>query len=137
MSDLGMCQLQMLNLYFTHYSFDKKRIDGEVKLNTNFAINYLKAEDDNQIQVIIDTKICDDNNLLDITLQTVGEFKLVKKSGDENFDKGIMTKNTVAIMFPYIRSQISLMTTQPGMAPILLPPINVDALVEAKLNSNN
>ena len=28
------------------------------------------------------------------------------------------------IMFPFIRSQVTLLTTQPGMTPIVLPPIN-------------
>jgi preprotein translocase subunit SecB len=27
-------------------------------------------------------------------------------------------------MFPFIRSQVTLLTTQPGMTPIVLPPIN-------------
>ena len=41
-----------------------------------------------------------------------------------------MKKNTVAIMFPFIRSQVSILTTQPGMIPIVMPPININALVE-------
>lgn len=49
----------------------------------------------------------------------------------ENYDREdvIVNNNTIAIMFPFIRSQVSLMTTQPGMMPIVLPPINT-----AKLN---
>ena len=34
----------------------------------------------------------------------------------------LIKSNTVAIMFPFIRSQVSLLTTQPGMTPIVLPP---------------
>ncbi len=48
-------------------------------------------------------------------------------NGDE--DK-IIKYNTVAIMFPFIRSQVSLLTTQPGMSPILLPPIDTSKLVD-------
>ena len=39
-------------------------------------------------------------------------------------ESDIIKKNTVAIMFPFVRSQISLLTTQPDMVPIVLPPIN-------------
>ena len=39
-------------------------------------------------------------------------------------EENIVKTNTVAIMFPFIRSQVTLLTTQPGMTPIVLPPIN-------------
>ncbi len=38
-------------------------------------------------------------------------------------EENIVKTNTVAIMFPFIRSQVTLLTTQPGMTPIVLPPI--------------
>ena len=41
----------------------------------------------------------------------------------------IIEKNTIAIMFPYIRSYISMITTQPGMNPIVLPQMNIAAMV--------
>ncbi len=33
-------------------------------------------------------------------------------------------------MFPFVRSYITLLTTQPGMEPIVLPAINVLSLVK-------
>lgn len=45
----------------------------------------------------------------------------------ENMD--ILEKNTIAIMFPYIRSYISIITTQPGMNPIVLPAMNIVAMI--------
>lgn len=41
----------------------------------------------------------------------------------------ILEKNTIAIMFPYIRSYISIITTQPGMNPIVLPAMNIVAMI--------
>lgn len=41
----------------------------------------------------------------------------------------MLEKNTLAIMFPYIRSYVSIITTQPGMNPIVLPAMNIIALV--------
>ena len=41
----------------------------------------------------------------------------------------MLEKNTIAIMFPYIRSYISSITTQPGMSPIVLPAMNIVAMV--------
>ena len=42
----------------------------------------------------------------------------------------LIEKNTIAIMFPYIRSHISTITSQPGMMPIVLPPINIAAMLK-------
>lgn len=42
----------------------------------------------------------------------------------------IITKNTVAILFPYLRSQVTLMTAQPDIEPVVIPAININALLK-------
>ena len=42
----------------------------------------------------------------------------------------IMYQNAVAIIFPYIRSQITLLTAQPGIDPVVLQPFNIAQMVE-------
>lgn len=42
----------------------------------------------------------------------------------------LVERNAIAIMFPYLRSYISLLTTQPGMNPIVLPAINIMSLLK-------
>jgi len=42
----------------------------------------------------------------------------------------LINKNAVAILMPYVRSQLSLITAQPGMECIVMPPINVSAMME-------
>ena len=42
----------------------------------------------------------------------------------------IVTKNTVAILFPYLRSQVTLMTAQPDIEPVVIPAININALLK-------
>ena len=45
-------------------------------------------------------------------------------------------QNATAIIFPYIRSQISLLTAQPGMKPVVIPPMNIAAIASvAERNS--
>ena len=63
-----------------------------------------------------------------LTLETVGLFR-VEKVDKETYDQ-LIKSNTVAIMFPYIRSQVSLLTTQPGIQPIMIPTMNINALIE-------
>lgn len=48
-----------------------------------------------------------------------------------------MRQNAVAILFPYIRSQISLLTAQPETTPIVLPPLNIAQLVEDAMKKDH
>lgn len=48
----------------------------------------------------------------------------------EQENRRMLEKNTIAIMFPYIRSYISIITTQPGMMPIVLPAMNIVAMID-------
>lgn len=48
----------------------------------------------------------------------------------------MLEKNTIAIIFPYIRSYISIITTQPGMPPIVLPAMNIIAMVNDQKGKN-
>ena len=47
-----------------------------------------------------------------------------------NFEQ--LKPNAVAIMFPFLRSQISLLTTQPDMIPVVLPAININKLLKTE-----
>ena len=66
-----------------------------------------------------------------IRLDTVGIFTIENFELDRDLNERILKANTVAIMFPYIRSQISLLTTQPGLHPVMLPPMNINALLDS------
>ena len=44
--------------------------------------------------------------------------------------KSLIQKNAVAIMMPYVRSQLTLLTSQPGVDPIVMPPLNINAMLD-------
>ena len=44
----------------------------------------------------------------------------------------LIERNTLAIMFPYFRSYVSTLTTQPGMTPIVLPAMNIMTMLAQK-----
>lgn len=72
--------------------------------------------------------------LLEITISDIDKKLYVNVKGRAVFatqqeNREILEKNTIAIMFPYFRSYISLITTQPGMNPIVLPAMNIVAMV--------
>lgn len=66
----------------------------------------------------------------DLFVKVVASAKFTMDNDDPKLKQTIMNNNAVAIMFPFIRSQVTLLTTQPGMSPIVLPPINTARFVK-------
>lgn len=129
------CKLQMLDLYFSKFDFtqERKSSNESAEYITSLTINYaVNKSDDTRIKIIIDTNVKNKTESISVNLQTVGIFKIDKGDMEEAVYEQLMKANTVAIMLPYIRSQISLITTQPGIIPVMMPPINVSSLVEMK-----
>jgi preprotein translocase subunit SecB len=125
------CKLQLHDLYFSRFDFSLSREDQNTDYNTSFKIEYaIGKSDDSKIKVTIDTSITNKTNTLNLNLQTVALFSIEKEEVDNTLYEQLIKQNTVAIVFPFIRSQVSLLTTQPGIQPILIPPINVAALIE-------
>lgn len=126
------CKMQMLDLYFSEFSFVHKReIPCSQEYDTSFQINYaVSNEDENKIKVTIDTSVKDKAESVSVELQTVGIFNIEKQDIEDKLYAHLVKVNTIAIMLPFIRSQISLLTTQPGITPIMLQPINVNAIVD-------
>lgn len=123
------CKLQMLDLYFSKFSFTQERGKDNTEYSSSFNIEYsVNSQDDSKIRVTIDTSVQSKDDGIVLTLETVGLFR-VEKVDKETYDQ-LIKSNTVAIMFPYIRSQVSLLTTQPGIQPIMIPTMNINALIE-------
>lgn len=123
------CKLQMLDLYFSKFSFEQERGKDNAEYSSSFNIEYsVNSQDDSKIRVIIDTSVQSKDNGIVLTLETVGLFR-IEKTDKENYEQ-LIKANTVAIMFPYIRSQVSLLTTQPGIQPIMIPAMNINAFIE-------
>ena len=78
----------------------------------------------------------DGDYLVELTLRIADEEKyfFVEATAQATFfmegSKGDrFAQNMLAIMFPYLRSYVSLLTTQPEIPPIVLPTMNIVAMV--------
>lgn len=49
---------------------------------------------------------------------------------DEETKKTLIHKNSVAIMMPYVRSELTLLTSQPDVEPVVMPPLNINAMLD-------
>lgn len=73
--------------------------------------------------------------MLSLTLADKNEEIYIHVKGKALFhttsdNRILIQKNTLAIMFPYLRSYITSLTANPGFTPIVLPPMNIVAMLE-------
>ena len=80
------------------------------------------------VKYFINTRAVNEEENLKLYIQAVGFFKLNSEDMTEEISEQILKRNTVAIMFPFIRSQVSLLTTQPGLMPVMIQPIDFNSI---------
>lgn len=122
--------LKMQNLCFSEMSMSRNiEYFGKVEANVIFDIEYKKLAE-KSVRVIISLQIKGQGEL-SIKMCEQADFELVNAEIlDADMQLSMLKTNTVAIMLPYLRSQVSLLTTQPGMAPIQLPIYNAVELTK-------
>lgn len=49
---------------------------------------------------------------------------------DESIKKSLLQNNATAILFPYLRAELTLLTAQPETTPIVMPVYNINAMME-------
>lgn len=69
----------------------------------------------------------EESTSLEIVVSGIFEFNAELKEEQKQI---IITKNTMAILFPYLRAQVTLLTSQPDMEPVVLPIININSLLQ-------
>lgn len=104
-------------------TFRKKSVTLEdLELGVQFEHQLTKL-DQEQYEVFLSTTVSDVNETIYVNVKGRSIFST------KHENKDLLEKNTIAIMFPYIRSYISSITTQPGMTPIVLPAMNIVAMI--------
>jgi len=121
--------LRLDYLYFKDIKCSRKSRIEKTELNINYKINQQVKNDVAKVEIV--TEIVAQDNSINVQVTTFGQFTLVDGNNeyDENTKKDMLRLSTVAIMMPYIRSQVSIITTQPDLTPILLQPVDVTLLM--------
>ena len=117
--------LRMRDLHFPECFVKRNTQVTDGKLDIDVSRNIVKKTE-NEYEVTVSVHIGKEKGDLEVKVAACATF-YIEHPGSADTDILIKT-NTVAIMFPFIRSQVSLITTQPGMTPIVLPPINTARL---------
>lgn len=114
----------MTAIYFNNFKFNRINFnDEENTLNVRFSVN--DSIDNNLMEIAISFDISGEN-LFELSGELIGRFMIDSNQGI-SLEK--LKTNAVAIMFPYLRTQVTLLTSQPNMLPVVLPAVNINKIL--------
>lgn len=111
---------------------------GEIKLNPKFSVTHNYFEEPSTIiKVVLTCEIFDEDfnegsQPFYLKVCINGYFEVETESGEEINDellKSVSHVNTVAILFPYLRSTVTALTSTANISPLILPPVNINKLL--------
>lgn len=109
------------------YTNDYKNQIKNNKLKPDLECNVLQSkEDESRFNVRLNIEIGDKEfKVYDffVNVSIIGEFET--NEVDSN-----LVPNAIAILFPYLRSLVSDLTSKGNKKPIILPPININDLIK-------
>lgn len=132
---------------------NSKSIESVLKLNKivfdKIEFKRLGFENDNELELEIQSNISQrqDTEIYKVTLILKGKkpeeytleislsgFFSIEADGEltEDLKNTLVTKNSVAILMPYLRSEVSLLTAQPEVECVVLPAFNINNMLDNK-----
>ena len=120
------CVLKLNALVFDEITFKRLNLHSENELEVSFSIRIgTNISDPNEKKVSVRIS-GEKKEEYTFEIQASGFFFYEGDASDE-----IIQQNAVAIVMPYIRSEVSILTAQPGMEPVVLPPFNITEMINA------
>jgi preprotein translocase subunit SecB len=102
-------------------SLQKPQLSINIEANASVSPN----KDKLNLEMICEVK--EKDALFDIKCVMIGMFS--KITGSENMELDEFAKyNGPALMFPYIRETIASTTVKAGIPPVIIPPVNLQAI---------
>lgn len=125
--------LKIPHVVFDELSFIREGFQSTEKHETRFHIGYTVSKiEDSYYRATISSEVIREQ-----------EFKAtVKLSGycivDENDPnkEDLLKENALAILFPYVRAEMSLLTTQPETEPVVWPVVNIREMLKESVKDS-
>jgi len=122
--------LHLDKIVFDKIEFRRLGFSSDHELELEIQSNIAQRHDEEVYRVTLVLKgNKPEEYLFEISLTGFFSIESDEKLSEELKDE-LITKNTVAILMPYLRSEVSLLTAQPGMECVVLPTFNINKMLE-------
>lgn len=122
------CSLKLKKMVFDKILFERVGFKNDKELGVEMRVQISENKEDNIYKVSLGIN-GDKEGEYRFQVQISGFFSVY--SDDLNADEDLINKNAVAILMPYIRSEISLITAQPETECVVLPPFNIENIMRS------
>lgn len=118
--------LVLKNIIITegHFKRNDQTLENlELKIGVSHDVERLSER---EYKITLELNVADPEEKLSVFVKGMAIFETKQEN------QMLIERNTLAIMFPYFRSYVSTLTTQPGMTPIVLPAMNIMTMLAQK-----
>lgn len=123
--------LQLDKMVFDEITFKRINFSSDAKPVFSLKTEIRKSNDSDSFRVTLILN-CKKEDEYTFSISLSGFFSFEDETIMIGLKDDLVTKNAVAILMPYMRSQVSLLTAQPNVDCIVLPPFNINAMMEEK-----
>ena len=116
--------LKLNGIHFNELSFKRRDSTDSVIDDCELTRKIVDIDVDN-FTVELNFKLS--TSIFEMSISLEGKFNIVCE--DALMKERLKKNNTISILFPYIRSEVTLLTSQPEMTPVIIPPINILSLI--------
>ena len=118
--------LVLKNIIITEGHF-KRNEDSLENLELKVGVSHdVERLSEREYKITLELNVADREEKLSVFVKGMAIFETKQEN------QMLIERNTLAIMFPYFRSYVSTLTTQPGMTPIVLPAMNIMTMLAQK-----
>lgn len=117
-------------IFIERMSFCRNEVaNGMIHLSQSSIEKNIEKIGEDNYRCSLELRMSDAEESAELEIVVSGFFEFKADLKEEQKDV-IITKNTMAILFPYLRAQATLVTSQPDVEPVVIPAININALLQ-------
>lgn len=122
--------LKMERIVFDRIEFNRIGFKNDNEIELQFTLGVSNGKDINIYKVSLGAKGNKrEEYMLEVSITGFFTFQEANDLDDQR-KKNLLSRNAVAILMPYLRSQITLLTAQPEVDTVILPVFNVNNMLE-------
>lgn len=120
--------LKLKHLVFDEISFKRHGFKNKEPFSPNIEIRIGETLGEEKLYVVTLILSGEKKNEYSLKIQLSGFF-LINNCNDDRLKNILIQRNAVAILMPYLRSQVTMLTSQPEIDPVILSVFDITKLV--------